>query len=119
MIIELFGLPGSGKTYLAEKLEEKDFKLVKFSSKLEKYFYSFLFILSFPLLSIYLFFKLNLNSNKYGNIKIKIMRNILLFATMAFYKKASLSKDKIILDEGFFQMINSIFEAKKQGKKIF
>ena len=38
---------------------------------------------------------------------------------MAYYQKAKLSKKPVILDEGFLQIIHTIFEHKKSKKQLF
>ena len=119
MIIEFFGLPASGKTFTSRYLEKYSLPTIKFNSKIKKYFSSLYFIFSFPLTSFYFLLKLNSNSIFKTKIKLRIMRNILLLSTMACYQKAKLTKKPVILDEGFFQIIHTIFETKQTKKQIF
>ncbi len=117
MIIELYGLTGSGKTYLSKKLEESGFFCIKFDSKVSKYLTSLSFIFSHPILSAFLLSKINRFSNRSTKLlpikkrlKLLLVRSILLLATMSSYKKALRYRGAVILDEGFFQIIHSIFE---------
>ncbi len=124
MIAELYGLTGSGKTSIAEKLEKKGLKTTRFDSRLEKYINSLFFIIKNPITSFRLFLELNNNScisidqlNISQRTKLKIMRNILLLSTMAHYNKALADKNALI-DEGFFQMLHTIYERKKDSESI-
>ena len=52
MIIELYGLTGSGKTFIAGKLEKRGLKTIKFNSKLEKYSNSIFFTIKNPAIGL-------------------------------------------------------------------
>lgn len=124
MILELYGLTGSGKTFLAEKLKRRGLEITKFNSKLQKYSNSLLFMIKNPLTSFNLFLELNTNScikldklNFSRKVKLRVIRNILLLSTMAHYNKAE-SKENSLVDEGFFQIIHTIYERKKNLKSI-
>ena len=125
MIIELYGLTRSGKTYLAKKLNKKGFELASYNSKFLKYANSFIFFVRNPIISSDLIHRLNKFSNSSVSlmnlrkrIKLRIIRNILLLATMASYNKAQSSNEDIILDEGFFQIIHTIYEEKSSKERI-
>ncbi len=50
--------------------------------------------------------------------RLLIVRYILLLATMASYKKASLCKKTVVLDEGFFQLIHNIMERESYNSHM-
>jgi len=108
MIIELYGLSGSGKTSLAREFAKKtDFKTIKVKKKTELIFYNFLFLIKHPIKFFVTLFYLVSNSKGLRMFYSKFMNSFLHFN--AKYQKA-LRCDKAILDEGYFQNIISIFE---------
>ncbi len=108
MIIELYGLPGSGKTTLAKEIAEKtDFKLIKVKGKAGLLFYNLLFLIKHPIKFFATFFYLTLNSKSFKMFYLKFMNTFLHHN--AQYQKALKCK-KAILDEGYFQNIISVFE---------
>jgi hypothetical protein len=119
MIIELYGLPGSGKTTLSKNLSSfKDFKLVKIENNTELVFFSLLSLLRHPIVFLYTFYLVTVNSSSVGMFYYKFM-NILLHRN-AKHMKAFFYKSSVI-DEGFSQNILSIYEktiSKKELKRI-
>ena len=125
MIVELYGLTGSGKTYLSNKLKERGFSLSKFDSKFSKYLNSVFFIFLHPVLSFSLWHNLSRFPNNSTNLlplrkrlKLNLTRNILLLATMAQYMESRSHRDAVVLDEGFFQIIHTVFERKVKDYKL-
>lgn len=114
MIIELYGLPGSGKTSLAREFARKtDFKTSKINRKTELFFYNFLFLIKHPVKFAVTLFYLVLNSKGLKMFYSKFMNSFLHLN--AKYQKA-LGCDKAILDEGYFTNIISIFEREINSK---
>ncbi|HAU07825.1 MAG: hypothetical protein A2568_03510 [Candidatus Yanofskybacteria bacterium RIFOXYD1_FULL_44_17] len=102
MIVELFGLPASGKTTTARKLESSfGFKIVKINNKLELFLYNLAFAFLHPVIFSYLFLKLVLNSELF---RYKLI-NIFLYGN-AKYQKAKKYKNAII-DQGLLQNLLS------------
>jgi len=124
MIIELYGLTRSGKTFVAERLRKNGATVIQFDSRIIKYCYALFFLFSNFKKSIHLFILLNRNpvltkSLRFSKkIKLILTRNILLLSTMATYKKASFAKGKVIIDEGFFQIIHTSYEREKTTHEI-
>ena len=118
MIIEFFGLPGAGKSYLAKRMaQEKDYKVVTFSGKYEKYFHALCFIIFHPRHFFFLFKNLfveNKKNKKLLNHKIKR----LFVRCIAVEQKARWKKNSIIDEQGFFQFILSIYERQITSKEV-
>ncbi|MGD0976853.1 MAG: glycosyltransferase [Minisyncoccia bacterium] len=109
MIIELFGLPASGKTTLAELIQEKTgFKIIKISNKTELFFYNIIYFIEHPVNFIASFVYTVINSNDLKIFRYKLI-NAVLYQN-AKYQKA-LSTENAILDQGFCQNFLSIFET--------
>lgn len=108
MTIELFGLPGSGKTTLAKKLEdEKGFKIIKINSRKELLYFNFIHFFKHPAGSLANLFFIIKNS---PNPKIFYYKFMNFFMDInARYEKA-LFCDKAVLDQGYFQNVLSVFE---------
>jgi thymidylate kinase len=117
MIIELYGLPGSGKTTLARKLAENgDFEIIKIKSRLELLFYNFLFFIKHPVKFIVLFYYLLVNFGGGWRMFYYKFMNTFLHHN-AKHQKALKYKNAII-DQGYFQNIISVFERKITGEII-
>ena len=116
MIIEFYGLSGTGKTILAKKFaESENFELIKVRTKKELLWYNFLYFVKRPIKFILTFF--NLASN-FGNRKLfyyKFMNTFLHHN--AKYEKA-LKKKNALIDEGHAQNIISVFEKEIDDKKL-
>jgi len=111
MIIELYGLPGSGKTTLANKLARNSgFQVIKIRSNKELLFYNFLFLVKHPIKFTAMFFYLLVNrGNGWRMFYYKFMNTFLQHN--AKYQKALRFKNALI-DQGYFQNIISVFEKK-------
>jgi len=110
MLIEFFGLTGSGKTIIAKSLENNDSYLyIRLNSKGEYYFHLILFFIKRPLICILLLHKLFSHNTNSSLFKHKLL---LFLETMAKYNKANSNNiDCHILDEGFYQMSLTIYET--------
>ena len=115
MIIEFYGLPGAGKTTIAQKLEEKaGFKIIKIKSKKELIFFNILFLFKHPIRFFILLYYVINNSTSLKEFYYKFMN---AFLTNAKYQKAKKYK-KAIIDQGYFQGILSIFNKKITLSKL-
>jgi thymidylate kinase len=111
MIIELYGLPRSGKTTLAKKIVKKtDFKIIKIRERRELLFYNFLFLIKHPVKFLKLLFFVISNSLSKPRVFYYKLMNC-FFDYNAKYQKALRHKNAI-LDQGYFQNIISLFDKK-------
>jgi len=116
MIIELCGLPGSGKTTIAKKIEqETSYKIIKIENKKELLYYNFLFFLKYPVKFFSLFFYVCKNSESWKEFYLKLMNTF--FHHNAKYQKA-LRFNRAIIDQGYFQNFLSVFN-KAIDSKLF
>lgn len=116
MIIELFGLPATGKTTLAKKIESgSDFKIVKVKNKGELFWYNVLFFLLHPIRFFRGLDYMKKNSPHGSLRRYKVLN--LFFDTNAKYQKARRCK-KAILDQGYLQNLLSLYEKKVDEKDM-
>jgi len=115
MIIELYGLPGSGKTSLAKKIVgETDFEIIKIKSKKELLYFNFLFLVKHPIKFFKLLFFVISNSLSSSKLFYYKLMNC-FFDYNAKYQKALRCKFSII-DQGYFQNIISVFNKEISPK---
>jgi len=111
MIIELFGLPGSGKTYLADKIfQTQKIRLAKINNFWERYLLIILFVILHPFILGKLL-TLIAAENKKDKFLLKHKLKNLLPSTIAQEQKARFMK-KSLIDPGFFQFFLTIYERK-------
>lgn len=109
MIIELCGLPGAGKTTVAEKLTTiHAVSLPTISGRTEVFFRGLACGAEHPRLFFSTLRHIFKNADNGKMFYYKVM-NILLYR-MAKYHKARASSGRVLLDEGPFQNILSLFE---------
>lgn len=115
MIIELFGLPGSGKTAIKKVLIRRDFgKDVVLNGTLERLIFCFVFAILHPLICLF-WLSLLFTRDQKGLRKYKLS---LLSVTFAKFQKARFLKQKSIIDEGFLQRILSMYEHQLTEQEI-
>lgn len=121
MIVHLFGLPGSGKDYIAENhFEKRGFRVVKVKRKMEKYSLLLLYIVFHPIKFTALVRKLFQENKNYSLVKVKL--DFLLFRYLAIQMKAAIwqniLKSKVVVPEGLATFPLSIFERKIEEKDL-
>lgn len=109
MIIELYGLPGSGKTTAAQKIKElHGLALVTIGTRRELCSFAVKFAVKNPRAFFLTMFYIIMNSRNLKMFYYKFM-NVLLYR-VAKYEKARETDGSVLLDEGLFQNILSLFE---------
>ena len=108
MIIELLGLPGSGKTALAEAMKTKGAVLVPLSSRAQFLFDSSVFWLSYPILALKLFWFITTRAPR--EVRYELFVNGFLGYAARYRRARALSRSGAIvaLDQGFFQLVISL-----------
>ncbi len=119
MIIELYGLPGSGKTTYAENLaREKGIEIIRIKKKTDLIFFNFLFLFMFPIKFFILFFYVLINSTNIKMFYYKFM-NTFLHHNAKYIKAVFFRRDTdVIIDQGHFQNIISVFEKNLSQKSL-
>ncbi|MCK4539859.1 AAA family ATPase [Candidatus Parcubacteria bacterium] len=116
MLIELYGLPGSGKTTLARKIAKKrGYKIIKIRFKRELFFYNLIFLINHPYKFFVQLFYLVSNSNNFKIFYFKLMNTFLDYN--AKYQKAK-KYENAILDQGYFLNVFAIFDNEQTDEKI-
>lgn len=119
-IIELYGYSCSGKSYLANEINNKDNLDVSFSkiskkNRLNRIFVKFLYLFSIKFSD--LFFVLNIhNEFKFINFKHKLKNFFSFVYLIGFIRKNTNIKNSIIIDHGIFQCLFSCYIFSKQEK---
>jgi len=110
MVIEFFGLPGVGKTYLAKKkASEKNIPYIEIVTRWERLWRSFFFFCTHPAISSVFIYEIIRETYK----KPKLLKHKLLylfFLTIAREQKAEKYKECVI-DDGLFLFILSLYES--------
>lgn len=120
MIIELYGLSGSGKTTFAKKMaQESGFQIIKIRTRFELLYLNVLFLAMHP----WRFFSgalyLTGNSPSGQLFYYKLMNTFL--HVQAKYAKAWLWRGRnkgLIIDQGYIQNVISLFETEKSKDQI-
>ncbi len=108
MIIELFGLPGSGKTTIMRFLIQKSLgKDVVIKNHFERLFYCAIFLFRHPFVFSFWIYTV-VKETPRGLVRYKL--NLLLVTFSKREKAEFLYKTPIFLDEGLFQRILSVYE---------
>lgn len=116
MIVELYGLPASGKTTYAERLsKEMSWDVVKMKTKKEILWYNLLFAFRHPIKWKALFIITILWGRGEGMFYSKFVN--LFLVSNAKYMAAKKNKNAII-DQGHFQIIPSLFQKKSTTKHL-
>ncbi|MCK5510806.1 AAA family ATPase [Candidatus Parcubacteria bacterium] len=116
MLIELYGLPGSGKTTFAREItKERGYKIIKIRSKRELFFYNLIFLFKYPYKFFVQLFYLAGNSDNLKIFYFKLMNTFLDYN--AKYQKAK-KFENAILDQGYFLNVFAIFENKQTCEKM-
>lgn len=108
MIIELIGLPGSGKTALAEAMKAHEAVLVPLPARVHVVKDAFLFWLAHPFLAIRLLFCLLWNVP--SGVRYELFINGYLGYAARYRRALFLSRQGLtaVLDQGFLQLIVSL-----------
>jgi len=110
MIVEIYGLPASGKTALAEKLSNSaGFKIIKVRTRWELIFYNLKFFISHPIKFFILFSYIVKNAGSGKRFYHKLM-NCFLHVNGRLLKAAKF--EKAVVDQGYFLNILTVFENK-------
>lgn len=113
--VYFFGLPGSGKSYMAKNLaQEQNYKIIS-TNKPGELFWSFLFFISHPVLSIRILALLSRENKKNKRILIHKLR---LFIKVASLQSKSFFFNKPLIDDGFCQFVLAIFDRKIKSKDL-
>lgn len=119
-IIELFGLPGSGKTTLSKILVErdsKDFLQVEVKNKISRLFYFILFFFFNPRLVYFSFLYIS-RCNKVVRPYVLHLFTLSCSKSMKAKIKSTFSDKIFIIDEGLFQRYLSILETEEKEEDI-
>jgi peptidoglycan/xylan/chitin deacetylase (PgdA/CDA1 family) len=118
MIIELFGLPGSGKTALAEAMKEEGAMLVPMPSRTRLIFDAGLFWLLHPLLALKLLAHIMRAPH---TMRYALFMNGYVGYAARYRRAQALSRAGaiVVLDQGFFQLIISLDGLPLALLKIF
>ena len=109
MIIELFGLPGAGKSTLARSLESSgEVSRVRIGSRSELLLLNLLFFVRHPIRSVLLLSYIIRYTGSLALFYTKFMN--LFLEHNAKYEKARKQEGKAVIDQGYFQNLLSLFE---------
>lgn len=111
MLIEFFGMPGAGKTSIAQRIaKDFDFEIIRIERRRELIWRNTLFALAHPVRAVRLFWYVLVNSDsksfwyKFTNLYLH---------PNAKYQKAA-SRKRALIDQGYYQSAISIFESRQE-----
>lgn len=111
MVIEFFGLPGSGKTYCAERFaRESGLPLIEVHGRPQTYFWAFVFACVRPRMFFFLLKEIAKENRRDTRLLRHKIHNLYLRA-VAKEGKTFLRRDAVI-DEGLFQVLLYLFERR-------
>ncbi len=118
MIVELFGLPATGKSSFAGILEKEGYTRITVSSKVAIVFWNLLFMFFHPISFFGIFFVLLKISNSFVVFRFNFF-NGFLHRNAKWQKALFTRRERVLIDEGHFQNILSFFstEASDTGIK--
>jgi hypothetical protein len=115
MHVQMFGLPGAGKTFITNQLcENNDFVPIKLNGNLKKISYSLLFFFVHPFFYLRLLKALFLENK---NRKL-FLHKLKLFLRVTALESKKLFFKKTIIDDGLCQFLITIFERKINKKDL-
>lgn len=116
-IIELLGLPGSGKSYYAKELTQAgEGELIQISGRFERFWRALWYLVLHPRLAANLIHK-TIEQQKYGDHSLKHKIFFLLFSAFAREQKAQ-QRAQSIVDEGLYQYAFSLYETQVTAENI-
>ncbi|MBI3571979.1 glycosyltransferase [Candidatus Kaiserbacteria bacterium] len=109
MIVELFGLPGSGKTTFAQSFAAEGAILIPASDRLRMLGESFLFFLSHPIRAVRLFLFIRAHAPR--EHRGLLLANLFFSASAKYLRarRASREGKVALVDQGYFQAFLSLF----------
>jgi len=109
MLIEMFGLPGAGKTYYArEFIPRNNAKILKKNSRFTRLILFIMFVIIRPLFSTFII-KNIIKENEFGKRNLKHKLKIILTKFFSKCVKIKFYKD-VLIGEGIFQLILGIYD---------
>lgn len=108
MIHEFIGLPGAGKSYMAEKVaRERGLMMGEIRGRGEAYKLAVIFSFLHPFFSIKLLF--NLIKENYKNIKL-LKHKLMTLVLLVMARELKAREGTMIIETGFFQLLLSLYE---------
>ncbi len=118
VIVELYGLSGAGKSALGRELAAAD-PMVKLVRPQKKTMHLVYFIVRNPVTFGFWMYQMMKYAVVYGDIKLLRHRVSILLSTFAAFAAAQREQAGIVvLDEGLFQRIFSIYEQKRSAEEL-
>jgi len=118
MIIEIFGLPGSGKSHFAEKIsKERAVPVIHIRGRIEKYALALLFAFAHPITFLF-FLRILIAENKSHLALLHHKIRNLYFSVIAREEKAQLSGSGGIIDEGLVHFVLVLYEREISAQEL-
>ena len=118
MIIEYFGLPGSGKTYHARRYAAlKNARFIEISGRRERYFYALVFVILHPFST--LFFLKEICVETQGRKALLWHKIFLVFPdAIACEEKARCTHGDSVVDQGLLQLLLGVYEKRVEKMRL-